>query len=130
MGAQRGKRHNRNESGNYPLASPDSRAHRSNMTWPSSAQGCGGHGTLEKRMSAAVAFMMHLAKRGLEADGAAGRALMTAIEDASGQKAVAGSMATAIAMNMVAPGSVNTALEPLRIARKFDPHWPTARMML
>lgn len=81
-------------------------------------------------MSAAEAFMLHLAKRGLEGDGAAGRALMTAIEDISGQKAVAGSMPTAIVVTTVAPGSVNTALEPLRIARKLDPHRPTARMML
>lgn len=87
-------------------------------------------GAVEKRMSAAEAFMLHLAKRGLEGDGPAGRALMTSIEEVSRQKVVAGSMPTTIVMTMVAPGSVNTALEPLRMARKLDPYRPSARMML
>lgn len=87
-------------------------------------------GAVEKRMSAAEAFMLHLAKRGLEGDGPAGRALMTTIEEVSGQKAVTDTMPTTIVDCMVAPGSVNTALEPLRMARKLDPYRPSARMML
>lgn len=87
-------------------------------------------GAVEKRMSAAEAFMLHLAKRGLEGDGPAGRALMTTIEEVSGRKAAAGSMPTTIVMTSVAPGSVNIALEPLRMARKLDPYRPSARMML
>lgn len=87
-------------------------------------------GAVEKRMSAAEAFMLHLAKRGLEGDGSAGRALMTTIEEASGQKAAAETRPTTIILALVRPGSVNAALEPLRIARKLDPYRPTARMML
>jgi len=87
-------------------------------------------GAVEKRMSAAEAFMLHLAKRGLEGDGPAGRALMTTIEEVSGQKALADNMPMTIVHSMVAPGSVNTALEPLRMARKLDPYRPSARMML
>jgi Family of unknown function (DUF5681) len=87
-------------------------------------------GAAEKRMSAAEAFMLHLAKRGLEGDGPAGRALMTTIEEVSGQKAVADKMPMTIVHGFVAPGSVNSALEPLRMARKLDPFRPSARMML
>lgn len=87
-------------------------------------------GALEKRMSAAEAFMLHLAKRGLEGDGPAGRALMTTIEEVSGQKTVGENRVEAIVHSAVTPGSVNCALEPLRMARKLDPYRPSARMML
>lgn len=87
-------------------------------------------GAVEKRMSAAEAFMLHMAKRGLEGDGPAGRALMSAIEEVSVQKAVSDNSVHTIVHVAVAPGSVNSALEPLRMARKLDPHRPSARMML
>lgn len=87
-------------------------------------------GAVEKRMSAAEAFMLHMAKRGLEGDGPAGRALMTAIEEVQGQKAVVANGVLTIVHAIVTPGSVNSALEPLRLARKLDPYRPTARMML
>jgi hypothetical protein len=87
-------------------------------------------GAVEKRMSAAEAFMLHLAKRGLEGDGPAGRALIATIEEASGQKVAEETLPRTIILATVKPGSVNTALEPLRIARKLDPYRPTARMML
>jgi hypothetical protein len=87
-------------------------------------------GAEEKRMSAAEAFMLYMAKRGLEGDGPAGRAMMTVIEEINGQKAVADNRVLTIVHAFVAPGSVNSALEPLRMARKLDPYRPTARMML
>lgn len=87
-------------------------------------------GAVEKRMSAAEAFMLHLAKRGLEGDGPAGRALMTTIEEVNGQRPSADTAVSAIVLTAVTPGSVNSALEPLRMARKLDPHRPSARMML
>ena len=74
--------------------------------------------------------MLYMAKRGLEGDGPAGRAMMTVIEEINGQKAVANSGVLTIIHVMVAPGSVNGALEPLRMARKLDPYRPTAWMML
>lgn len=87
-------------------------------------------GAVEKRMSAAEAFMLHLAKRGLEGDGPAGRALMATIDEASSQKVAEEMLPRTIIHAMVMPGSVNPALEPLRIARKLDPYRPSARMML
>jgi len=87
-------------------------------------------GAVEKRMSAAEAFMLHLAKRGLEGDGSAGRALMATIEEASSQKVAEAMLPRTIIHATVTPGSVNPALEPLRIARKLDPYRPSARMML
>ena len=87
-------------------------------------------GAVERRMSAAEAYMLYMAKRGLEGDGPAGRAMMTVIEEINGQKAVANSGVLTIIHVMVAPGSVNGALEPLRMARKLDPYRSTARMML
>lgn len=88
-------------------------------------------GAVEKRMSAAEAFMLQMAKRGLEGDGPAGRALMAVIEDVQGHKAIAGAMSEVTIVHVaVAPGTVNRALEPLRMARKLDAYRPTARMML
>lgn len=87
-------------------------------------------GSRERRVTAAEAFLLQLAKRGLEGDGAAARATMDAIEDAVSAGALDDCLPTTIVRNIVYPGSVNGALEPLRIARKLDPYRPTARMMI
>lgn len=87
-------------------------------------------GAEEKRMSAAEAFMLYMAKRGLEGDGRAARALMAVLEEARSQNRHAEPRIQTIVRVIVTPGSVNSALEPLRIARKRDPYRPGARMML
>ena len=82
-------------------------------------------------MTAAEAFLLHVTKRGLEGDGAAARSAMAAIEEArSARAALAGVDGLRIVRVMVAPGSVNTALEPLRMGRKLDRYRESARMML
>lgn len=87
-------------------------------------------GTTERRMSAAEAFMLHMAKRGLEGDGSANRAMIAAIEEVRASQATENGYPAIIVRTSVAPGSVNSALEPLRMARKLDPYRETARMML
>jgi Family of unknown function (DUF5681) len=86
-------------------------------------------GAVERRMSAAEAFMLHLAKRGLEGDGSAGRAMMTALEELKARQQIADTPHI-IVVNYVHPGSVNGALVALRMARMLDAFRPTARLML
>jgi len=85
-------------------------------------------GASMRRVTAAEAFLLQLAKRGVEGDGAAARASLTLIEQAmSGQRA---EEPLSIVLTSVAPGSVTSALEVLRMAIKLDPYRETARMAL
>jgi Family of unknown function (DUF5681) len=85
-------------------------------------------GASMRRVTAAEAFLLQLAKRGVEGDGAAARASLTLIEQAmSGQRA---KEPLTIVLTSVAPGSVTSALEVLRMAIKLDPYRETARMAL
>ena len=86
-------------------------------------------GGVERRVTAAEAFLLHLAKRGVEGDGAAARASLTLIEGAEEQSSDE-SRITAIVYVAVAPGSVTSALEALRMAKKLDPYRETARIVL
>ena len=86
---------------------------------------------IERTVTAAEAFLLHMTKRGLEGDGAAARAAMTAIEGARAARLERdGSGALLLTFSIVSPGGVNTALEPLRMARKLDRYRETARMVL
>jgi Family of unknown function (DUF5681) len=87
-------------------------------------------GGAERRVTAAEAFLLQLTKRGLEGDGAAARESLALIEQARERQSVGQSQINAIVMVGVAPGSVTSALEPLRMARKLDPYRETARMAL
>ena len=85
----------------------------------------------KRRVSATEAFLLHLRKRALNGDSATARAAMAALDRARAY----GSIGRGVAPRefrrvIVAPGSVSTALEPLRIATKLDRFRPTARMML
>jgi len=82
----------------------------------------------ERRVTAAEAFLLHLAKRGVEGDGAAARTSLAAIEEAG--KRQRAEDALNIVVQLVAPGSVTLALEPLRMAKKLDPYRETARIVL
>jgi Family of unknown function (DUF5681) len=85
----------------------------------------------ERRITSAEAFLLQAAKKGLEGDGAAGRATIGAIEKARAQQLFrAENTVTTIELVAVAPGSVNIALEPLRMARKLDRYRGSARMAL
>ncbi|MGL4238214.1 DUF5681 domain-containing protein [Tabrizicola sp.] len=85
-------------------------------------------GAIKRRMLAAEAFMLHLAKRGLEGDGSAGRAMMIALEALKGQQI--SETPHTIVVRVVYPGSVNGGLEALRMARTLDAFRPTTRLML
>lgn len=85
-------------------------------------------GGTARRVTAAEAFLLQLAKRGVEGDGAAARASLALIEQAmSGQGT---QEPLTIVLTSVAPGGVTSALEALRMAIKLDPYRETARMAL
>lgn len=86
---------------------------------------------LERRVTAAEAFLLQITKKGLEGDGAAARSAMQAIEEArAAGLARHPSELTIITMRFVRPGAVNSALEPLRMGRKLDRYRDTARIVL
>ena len=84
----------------------------------------------ERRLTAAEAFLLYTTKRGLEGDSAAARSAMAAIEQARARHVAAGPELLVIVYKSVAPGSVNSALQPLRMATKLDRYRETARMLL
>lgn len=85
-------------------------------------------GGVTRRVTAAEAFLLQLAKRGLEGDGAAARASLAVIEEARQRQDAVGPLH--IVHKIVTPGSVTSALEPLRMARILDPYRETARIVL
>jgi hypothetical protein len=87
-------------------------------------------GGAERRVTAAEAFLLQLTKRGLEGDAAAARASLAVIEEARERQSGRQTQISVIVRAIVDPGSVTSALEPLRMARKLDPYRETARMAL
>ena len=79
----------------------------------------------ERRVTAAEAFLLQLTKRGLEGDSAAARASLAVIEQA-GQRHGQSQVET-LTIEFVEPGSVTSAMEPLRMAGKLDPYNRTNR---
>lgn len=88
-------------------------------------------GGTERKVTAAEAFLLHVTKRGLEGDGAAARAAMLVVEEARmARTAEEAGTIDRIVRVVVSPGSVNSALQPLRMATKLDRYRGTARMAL
>lgn len=87
-------------------------------------------GGVERRVTADEAFLLHLSKRGLEGDGAAARATLAVIEEATERLSTDHGFISVIVRMIVAPGSVTSALAQLRMAKKLDPYRETARMVL
>src|SRR5258705_4173840 len=83
-------------------------------------------GGTERRVLADEAFLLQLAKRGVEGDSAA-RASLAVIEEARERQGIGECPISAIVMVGLVLGSVTSALEPLRMATKFDPYRETAR---
>jgi hypothetical protein len=83
----------------------------------------------ERRVSAAQAFLLHLAKLGLDGDSAAARAAIAAIGDVR-DTAPSDLYPLVIVVSIVDPGSVSTAVEHLRIGTKLDRYRETARILL
>ena len=86
-------------------------------------------GGAERRVAAAEAFLLQLTKRGLEGDGAAARATLAVIEEIKKRSSTHEAISVIVRIG-VAPGSVVSALGPLRMATKLDPYRETARMAL
>lgn len=84
---------------------------------------------IERRVTAAEAFLLHVTKKGLEGDGAAARAAMAAISAARAARPEEPSDLRIIRI-ILRPGGVVEAIEALRIARKQDRYRETARMAL
>ena len=87
-------------------------------------------GAATSKVTAEEAFLLQLTKRGLEGNGPAARDAMVAIETAKSKRGAEADGVTTFVRVFVMPGSVTTALQPLRIAKKLDPYRPTARMAL
>ena len=87
-------------------------------------------GGTSRRVTAAEAFLLQLTKRALEGDGAAARASLAMIEEARKRHSAGEDRINAIVRVIVFPGSVTTALEPPRMAKKLDPYRETAQMAL
>ncbi len=87
---------------------------------------------IERRTTAAEAFILHLAKQGLAGDGPAARQASVAIEAAREARSgdISNNIPLSITMVCVSPGSVTSALKPLRMAKKLDRYRETARMAL
>lgn len=85
-------------------------------------------GGATRRVTAAEAFLLQLAKRGVEGDSGAARASLAVIEEAMNRQGAVGPLH--IVWKGVAPGSVTSALEALRMARILDPYRETARVVL
>lgn len=87
---------------------------------------------VSRKVTAAEAFLLQLAKRGMEGDAVAGRAAMRAIEYLRQLGLAAGKeKETVISWQIVAPGSVVGALEDLKLVKVMDPYSPkNARVML
>jgi hypothetical protein len=88
-------------------------------------------GGVERRVTAAEAFLLYMTKRGLEGDGAAARSAMAAIEEArAARSATVSTYPRDIVRVILRPGSVNSALELLRMATKVRRYQPSARILL
>jgi Family of unknown function (DUF5681) len=85
-------------------------------------------GGTERRVTAAEAFLLQLAKRGVEGDSAAARASLDMFEEARGRRSLSGS--PTIVVTLVGIGSLTSALEALRMAKKLNPYSETARIAL
>jgi hypothetical protein len=83
----------------------------------------------ERRVTAAEAFLLQLTKLGLDGDSAAARAAIAALGDIPDTN-LSGPSPLVIVRSIVAPGSVSSAVECLRIGTKLDRYRETARIML
>lgn len=83
-------------------------------------------------MTAAEAFFLSPAKRGLDGDSAAARQTLATIEEARAKRLLKNDAdrIRVLVFSIVTPGSVTSAIEPLRIARKLDRYGSTARGVL
>lgn len=84
----------------------------------------------ERRITAAEAFLLHLTKRGLEGDSSAARATIRVLDEVRGHRLGNGASHITFRRQLVDPGSVNSAIKILRMAKLFDPYRDTAHILL
>lgn len=86
---------------------------------------------VERSVTAAEAFLLHMTKSGLAGDGPAGRAAMAALETARAARGVGpdGGI-TVILLSFASPDNAVRGLQALRIAKKHDAMRPTVRMKI
>ena len=84
---------------------------------------------VERRVTAAEAFLLYMTKRGLEGDGGAARAAMGAIEEARAMSR-ARDLPAIRKIVLVGLAPVNSTLQRLRMATKLDRFRPSTRIML
>jgi hypothetical protein len=87
-------------------------------------------GGAERRVTGKEAFLLYLAKSGVEGGGAATRTALGLIEEIKARTSTHRGFISSIVHMIVAVGSVTSALMPLRMAKKLDPYRETARMAL
>ena len=93
-------------------------------------------GGIERRVTAAEAFALYLTKQGLDGDNAALRQAAAAIGDARAKRREFSPQGRPtlviefVSSSLLSCGTVNTALVPLRMARKLDRNRNTDRMAL
>lgn len=85
---------------------------------------------VERQVTAAEAFLLHITKRGLEGDGPAARAAMAAIEESRALQRPQRSDISVVTWTVVGVGRVNSAMRKLKMARKLNPYSEHAKMEL
>ena len=85
---------------------------------------------VERDVTQEEAFLLQLAKMGVEGGGIAARTALNLIKEITARSGTLQRVITSIVHMIVAPGSVTSALMPLRMASKLDPYRETARMVL
>ena len=80
---------------------------------------------IERRVTAAEAFLLHLTKAGLAGNGPAGRAARAARRVGSADDAV-----TVILLTFVSPGEAYSGLRALRMTKTLDAERPTIRAVI
>lgn len=86
---------------------------------------------VSRKVTAAEAFLLQLAKRGIEGDAVAARAVTRAIDELRRRGLTTEKEQTVISWQLVDPGSVVGALEDLKLAQVVDPYSPeNARVKL
>lgn len=85
---------------------------------------------IERRVTAAEAFLLHITKRGMEGDNASARASLAAIEEARARRPANEVQNLTIVWKVVSPGSVGCALDALGIAHKLNRRSEQARYEL
>ena len=85
---------------------------------------------VERRVTAAEAFLLHMTKSGLSGNGGAGRAALIAIEAARATRGIGDNTPREIHVCFVDPENATCGLRALRMATKIDRFRPSIKILL